>query len=214
MVGADRAVRPTLRVTVGDSRMDAAAKLLWPIPSTEQITHELREADERTLEERVERAVYVRQMAEPGPMGWSIPGGPICGFAWWEAGRSFIAGNFLASILLVQATVEHSLAMVLDRTGRPTRGLTFKRLIDLAYDAGVVDTTLAGRLHRLRLMRNPYVHADVSAIEDYIGRAQSETDGDPYALNDVNARVAVEIGVDFIREISRTWGGTPSSDGL
>lgn len=185
--------------------MGAAKRLIWPIPPTEWIANELHEADERTFRERVERDVYWRQVAEPGPMGWSIPGGPISGSAWWEAGRSFIAGNFLASILLIQTSVEHSLVMVLHRCKRSTKGLSFKKLIDSALEAGEIDTPLGTKLHRLRQMRNPYVHADVSAIDEYVKRAQAEAGGDPYALNDLDARIAVEIGADFIRHISSNW---------
>lgn len=202
MVGLHPALCSAVRIV---EIMTASERIIWPIPPAEWIAEELKLADERTFQERVERNIYWLTLTEPPPTGWSLPGGPLSASAWWEAGRSFIGGNFLGAILLTQTSVEHSLSMALHRRGAPTRRATFKQLIDLGLETGELDAALATKLHRLRLIRNPYVHADVSRIEGYVERAQAETGGDPYALSDTDARQAIEIGADFIRHLSGNW---------
>lgn len=179
----------------------------WPLPPQEEIASELREWDERSFSERIERWIFLRQLTDPLPVGWSLPGSVLCGSVWWEAGRCFIGGNFIAAVILTQGFVEHSLAEVLRRTGKVNvKGLGLKALIDAAEQIGELPPELATRLHGLRELRNPYVHADVETWPPpHLQRALAETAGDWYALRDGDARLAIEAAADYIRHVADHW---------
>ena len=114
-------------------------------------------------------------------------------------------------MILTQGFVEHSLAEVLLRIGVRRKGM--KALIKAAEDAGVVPSDLARRLQKLRRLRNPYVHADTSQWPPaYLRRARTETNGDLYALSDVDARFAMEAGAAYLRHIAERSDRPRQSD--
>ena len=177
------------------------------LPPHAEVAAELHEWDDRTFNERLERWIFIRQMTEPPSAGWSVPASLIGASAWWEAGRCFIGGNFIAAVILIQAFVEHSLAEVLRRKGVVNVDrLGFKKLIDAAERLGELTPALAAGLHRLRRLRNPYVHADADVWPpSFLERAWRETGGDSYAVSDGDARLGIETGCDYLRQIADRW---------
>lgn len=175
--------------------------------SDEAISAELLSWDQESFLERKERWKFLRLHTEPPDIGWAVPGSVLSAFVMWEAGRCFIGGNFIATVLLIQAFVEHSLArvMVLSKNTR-TRKLSFKQLIDAAVAAKEISLPLAAKLHKLRALRNPFVHpADETWPPAYYTRAIAQAGGDPYKLNEADARFAIEVVAKYIRQIIVRW---------
>jgi len=80
-------------------------------------------------------------------------------FALDELKRSYIYGNFMATVLLAQSFVEHSLAASYYMAGKDKMAKQgFAGLIDSALKDGQLTGHLAETLHQLRKMRNPYIH--------------------------------------------------------
>lgn len=171
------------------------------------VAEELLEWDARTFGERVERWTALRKLTDPPPNGWCLPGDLITASAWWEAGRSFVAGNFIATVTLTQGFVERSLFALLAGLGKVGgQKPGFARLIDDAVAAGVLSEALAARLHELRRLRNPYVHAEADSWPPkFVERAWTQAGGDPYAVTSADARSAIETGAIYIRGIIRRW---------
>ena len=171
------------------------------------VAEQLLEWDARTFDERVERWTALRQLTDPPLHGWCLPGDLIAASAWWEAGRSFVGGNFIATVILTQDFVERSLFSLLGGAGKLVgQKPGFAQLIAEAAAAGVLSEALAARLHELRRLRNPYVHNDRDSWPPrFVERAWTEADGDPYALTAEDARGALETGAIYIRGITRRW---------
>ena len=164
---------------------------------TAVIAEELLEWDARTFGKRLERWTALRRLTDSPPSGWCLPGDLTTASAWWEAGRPFVAGNLIATVTLTQGFVERSLG----------QKLGFARLIDDAIAASVLSETTAARLHEVRRLRNPYVHAEADSWPSkFIERAWAEADGDPYVLSRGDARNAIETGAVYIRSVTRRWG--------
>lgn len=178
-----------------------------PLLSLNEVAAELREWDHESFNERLERWMFLRQRTDPPPDGWSLPGTMVGASAWWEAGRSFVGGNFIGAVILTQACIEDTLAEILRRRGEPPsshRGL--KRLIIAAQRIGEIDADLAQRLHRLRSLRNPYVHSDVhNWPPTYLRRAMAHTGGDWYKLSEKDAQFAIETVALLIDQVVAHW---------
>ena len=84
-------------------------RLRWPTPPDDQLTDEIRQSDEATRPDRAERYKFIFEQFGP-PADMLLFGGPPAMLAIHELQRAFITGNFLATILLAQVFVEHSLA--------------------------------------------------------------------------------------------------------
>jgi hypothetical protein len=182
----------------------------WPTPSDDELLAELRASDEETLPQRRERLRFIAQETE-GPEGATIPGIELeASLILVDSFRSFIAGNFLASVFSAQAFLEHCLATALDARGQSdVSRLRFVELIDNAKTHGLLTQHLAGKIHRLRKLRNPYAHRSRNAGKEwptwFYKRVMSEADGDYYALAEGDAKLGVECVVDYIRSINPTW---------
>jgi hypothetical protein len=177
------------------------------VPSREEIAAELKEWDEKSFNDRLARWIFLRQRTDAPPDGWSLPGTMAGVSAWWEAGRSFVAGNFIGTVILTQSFVEDALAEVIRRRGEPPsnhRGL--RQMIVGAEKLGEIDSDLAQRLHKLRSLRNPYAHTDGhNWPPTYLKRARAESGGDWYKLSEKDARFAIETAARFIRHIAGRW---------
>ena len=166
--------------------------------------------DALTLIERKQRARFIAEETE-GPSGASIPGVEFeAAMMFGDALRSFVAGNFLATVLSAQAFLEHCLATALDTRGELNKSrLRFCDLINKCADYGLVDEALANNLHRLRKLRNPYAHRQQRTPDEwptwFYSRVMSEADGQPYMLAEIDAKFALRCVVDYIRIINPDW---------
>ena len=130
----------------------------WPTPPDEYFSKHLKMRDASDLPERIARCRFMWEQFGP-PSGMLLIGGIPAMFAIRELQRSFLDGNFVATVLLAQSFVEHSLGAAYSMAGAEAvvrQG--FKALVEAAHSDGRVPKELAEKLHTLRKMRNPYTH--------------------------------------------------------
>jgi len=136
-----------------------------------------------------------------------LVGGIPAMFALDELRRSFIYGNFKATVMLAQSFVEHSLGGMYALAGQDNivaKG--FKKLIDQACADGHVTQELATTLHELRTMRNPYTHHTIGAgPRTYMERLAQSGHYVPEEMVVEDARVAIRAVVDYLRHGSPHW---------
>lgn len=173
---------------------------LWEAPEIEQLERELEGEDEATRAVRAERLQFIQEEFGP-PADMLLGGGIPAMFALREMTHAFVVGNFMATILLAQVFVEHSLGGSFILAGdddTATEGfarLTKKSLLD-----GSITPALAKKLDELRKMRNPYTHPNPGATpRSHMGRMMEQKMYDPEQLAEKDAHVAIQIVVDFLR---------------
>lgn len=114
--------------------------------------------DDATRSSRAVRLAFVLQAG--GPLGnMLIPGGFVPARALDEARWCYVNGQFLASVLLCQAMLEHVLAGQYALMGKDSlikKG--FERLCDEALADHLISPSEHCAFASLRLLRNPYVH--------------------------------------------------------
>ena len=108
---------------------------------------------------RPDRAARTRWLAKAIPKGYGF-GLPLeTVYVLNDAISSFIAGNFVAVIVLSSAFVEHWFTACLSERGyekEASRGLAAS--IKLASTHDLVQPAILSKVDRLRLIRNPFVH--------------------------------------------------------
>ena len=80
----------------------------WPAPSEEYLRHQILDGEGATVEYRVERYRFFWEEFGP-PADMLLIGGVPSMFAIDELKRSYVYGNFMATVLLAQAFIEQSL---------------------------------------------------------------------------------------------------------
>ena len=184
----------------------------WRIPPDDVLIEELTEWDRSTLRDTLRRWRFVRHETEGPEDGFALPSTLTGGFLYWEAGRSFVAGNFIAAVLSTHAFVESCLISLMpDQVRALGTPLGFGALIDLAFREGVIDLRVRRILNGLRKMRNPYVHERWKDSPRLVKRALMEAGGDPYALTERDARAAIQAMTDFLRHVMPAWS-PPTAD--
>lgn len=116
-------------------------------------------ADSETLAERAQRLAWLERNGQPAS-GRLLPGGFGAATAFWEAGACFVAGQFLATILLTQVCLEHLLAgllAMLPDDGK-TRKLSAQDLFKRALEEEFISQAEFELFDRLRRSRNPHAH--------------------------------------------------------
>ena len=188
----------------GSDNADQVERPWWPLPPDESMRSDVVDADEATLEERLGRYRFVfREFGPPSQM--LLIGGVPAMLALHELQRSFIAGNFLATVLTAQVLVEHSLGGSFVLAGDDSVvNSGFAGLIDESLRRGWLSPSMAARLHVLRSMRNPYTHPKVGMhARGHMARMRDTGIWDPYVLAETDAREAIRIVVDWQRECWR-----------
>lgn len=117
--------------------------------------------EELNKTERINRFVEINELF--GPQGdLLLTGGLQSQLALHELANSYVNGNFMAVVLLVQAFIEHSLSGEFMMHGQNSIAeASFKKIINTALDVEIIDKELYGSLEKLRKIRNTYVHAKV-----------------------------------------------------
>lgn len=172
----------------------------WPVPKREQLVEDLRIEDELTLEGRIDRLHFVLEEFGP-PADMLLIGGIPSMFAIRELERSFINGNYLATILVAQVFIEHTFGGAYILAGEDKIGEGgFATLIDTSLRKGIITEELAEQFHELRKMRNPYTHpTSGDKAKGYIGRMKQMEVYNPEILLERDARRAIEIVVNYQR---------------
>jgi hypothetical protein len=150
--------------------------------------------------------------ADFGGSGIMLPGGEASYRAYIEARSSFVAGNFVATILLAQGLIENLLGghLVLDDVSREVRrrsprvtkpfGVrpTLKQLINHALEAGVLVERDVEDIERLIGMRNPLTHfRDINDPQNLTRRAM-ENDKHPERIMFEDARFAIATIIGIV----------------
>jgi hypothetical protein len=177
----------------------------WPTPSEQSLRSELRSADKESFVERSERLRFVYGEFGPPPQMLLVGGFPAM-FAIHEMQVSFVAGNYLSTILTAQTFVEHTLGGWFRLAGddtTPEQG--FAKLINASLQDRSIDATIAERLHELRQMRNPYIHPQAFVSKRGYMKRLSEHGYEPHAMARADAEAAIQIVVDYLRYGSPTW---------
>lgn len=179
------------------------------------------------LPERIFRfKILLALDADFGGSGAMLPGGEASYRAYVEARSSFVAGNFLSTIMLAQGMIENLLGghLVIDDVSREVRGRsprrakpfgarpTLKQLIDHAIEAGVLVDRDAANIERLIGMRNPLVHfRDINDPENLTRRAM-ESGKHPEHLMFEDARFAITTIVAIVGKTQFAIGRFDESD--
>ncbi|NMX22050.1 hypothetical protein C5S30_06395 [ANME-1 cluster archaeon GoMg4] len=186
--------------------MSKMKRAKWPSPDLTELENELARDDETNRSDRVKRLKFVRE--EFGnPTDMLLVGGIPAGFAIYEMAHSYVVGDFMATVLLAQVFVEHSLGGSFIMSGDDdTATGGFSKLISQSLSKGLIPNALAEKLHKLRKMRNPYSHPNPGLTpRSYVGRMMEKKVYSPEDLAEQDARFALEIVVDFLRHGSPNW---------
>ena len=149
--------------------------------------------------------------ADFGGSGVMLPGGEASYRAYIEARSSFVAGNFVSTILLSQGLLENLLGgqLIVDDVSREVQGKVartsrafgdrpqFKQLIDHAIEAGILTNGDVRDIERLVNMRNPLIHfRDVNDPQNLTRRAmQAGKHADQIMFEDARFAIGTIIGV-------------------
>jgi len=178
----------------------------WPVPDVADLEKELRQADNASRQERASRLQFIKEEFGP-PVDMLLIGGVPAMFAIQEMTHSFVVGNFMATVLLAQVFVEHSLGGSFILGGDDTTATSgFAKLVNQSLSRGDISAELANRLHELRRMRNPYSHPSPGVTpRSYMGRLREKDIYVPENLAEQDARFALQVVVDFLRHGSPKW---------
>ncbi len=109
-----------------------------------------------------------------------------------EAKSTFVYGNFVATVVLAAAFVEHWFVASLASRGyekEASRGLA--ACIKFARDHSLVDGLVLDKADQLRLIRNPFVHLKSYDHQHNIGQRAWRYKIDPWALLENDAKEAL-----------------------
>jgi hypothetical protein len=180
---------------------DQRERLTWPVPEPSTLRAELGDGEASTIDYRVERCSFLWAEFGPPADAFLISGIPSM-FALDELKRSFIYGNFMATVMLCQAFAELSLGGMYSLSGNDAIARKgFKALIEQALKDGHIPATLAAKLQALRTMRNPYSHSN---YQGYLNRLRDARTA-PEDLVVEDAKAAIRAVVDYLRHNSPGW---------
>jgi cytochrome P450 len=176
--------------------------------SSAEVRQQLQQDDAKSMATRVRR---YRRLSRLFPIdgGLLIMGGEPAWLALHEMWRSYLSANYLAVVLCAQVFIEHSLAVHHILSGDDsTAEAGFAKLIDEARSTGAFSAARADRMHRLRRMRNPYVHPRAySRPRNYMERIVESGFKSSIALLESDAEFALETVAEFMGLRSRKRAG-------
>lgn len=185
---------------------NTVTRFRWPVPSDGYFRRRVTEGEGATVQYRIERNRFLWEEFGP-PADMLLIGGIPAMFALDELMRSYVYGNFMATVLLAQAFVEQSLGGSYSLAGKDhivKKG--FAGLIDAARDDAQITPEVADALHHLRRMRNPYTHHTIGkGKRSYMGRIAESAFMLPEDLVVEDAKFAVRTVVDFLRQGQPDW---------
>lgn len=119
-----------------------------------------------------------------------LPGGLVSSLTFEEARRAYLHGLDVATVLLAQTTLEHMLGGLLRQVGHDGNW-GFSEILNRSRREGLITEAEFDLFDRLRVARNPYVHAKPPLAEGTLGRRLATTDDSPYALTEADATLAI-----------------------
>jgi hypothetical protein len=123
-----------------------------------------------------------------------------------EAADAFVSGQFVASLVLVTAFVEHALMEELQDLGHVQGSCTFERAIQLARQHQVFEPTLVQRIDDLRLKRNPFTHLKKDGHAHSMGTRFRAGKVHPIQMIEDDAKEALQVMYEVFRTTLKTIG--------
>ncbi len=183
----------------------------WPVPPEEELKAHIRLSRRASLKECLERYKFIcREFGPPMNVGVLLMGGFLSIFALQELPICYIDGHYMACILLAQVFIEDSLGNYYIILGEDNVAKQkFEKLINQTHQDNVISAELKEQFHRLRSVRNRYVHprsgdGKETLIAHFVKKASQDigTESDRDLLKD-DAEMAIQTVVDFLRETTQ-----------
>jgi hypothetical protein len=160
----------------------------WSLAPEEWLTRE----DNVCRQDRLARLNWLATNAPDGEH-WVFPGGPMSKYLFEEARYCFVYGQFLATIVLGLAYIEHTLAGLFYASGRnelERAGISILLKEAVAYSW--IDQAEFDNLHRARRIRNPITHFRGPLHSDTIEYRAVMQHAMPYKIIEEDARHVME----------------------
>lgn len=151
----------------------------------------LEKYDMETLSDRVGRLRWVDKIL---PKGYAFMMPPETAYIFDEAKMAFINGEFIGTLLLASAFVEHWLGMHLESKGyqkEAQKGLA--AIIDCARTNSLVHGQVLNKADHLREIRNPFVHLKPFAYKHRVTQRAMSALSQPVDLMERDAKEALSI---------------------
>jgi hypothetical protein len=148
-------------------------------------------SDRETLADRLARCHIVRKLIPKG-YGYMLP--PESAFVFEEARCCFIDGTFVATILLCQAFIEHTLQSYF--AGRCDGHLATAGLAKMSRHLrrhNLLHEFLLGKIDKLREIRNSFMHLQPRESPNRITRRSVERIQEPHKLLSQDAEFALAL---------------------
>lgn len=159
--------------------------------------------DEATREERADRIIWVGQYD-------SLPGGVVVGpldtmRIRTEARDSFVAGQFVATVVLAMAFIEHTVVDEIIERDLAKHGVPFQRALDLAEAHQLFAPDLLARARAMQKTRNPFAHRKEPGHEHSFGTKFKKRRVHPGLILEEDAKASLVLMYEFFRAAVKLW---------
>lgn len=159
--------------------------------------------DRETREKRADRIAWVGQYDR-------LPGGAVLGpldtmQIRTEARESFVCGQFIATVMLAMAFVEHTVVDELIERDLAKHGVAFQRALDIAEANQLFEADLLARARAMQKTRNPFAHRKEPGHEHSFGTKFKKRRVHPRTILEEDARAALVLMYDFFHAAMRSW---------
>lgn len=119
-------------------------------------------------------------------------GGLICKEAFEEARRSYLNGNYIATVVLCQIVLENSLHGIFVTIGRDDlEKASFRKLLKEAYESRLISDDEYDLFNEVRKLRNPYTHYRSPKNKEYLGARIIENGEIHFDIFEEDAKIAL-----------------------
>ena len=130
---------------------------------------------------------------------WTFPGGLLAHSLFEESRYCFVYGQFLATVLLGLAFLEHTLAALFYESGRNDLQVAgLKRLLSEALAVGLIDESEHREMTRVRVKRNAYAHFRKPLHEESIEARALLEDEAPYRIIEQDAAAVITVTLRIV----------------
>ena len=155
--------------------------------------------DNECRQERLARLNWLATNA-PDAEYWVFPGGPMSKYLFEEARYCFVYGQFLATIVLGLAYIEHTLAGLFYASGRnDLERVGVSILLQEALACGRIGQSEFDNLQRARRIRNPVTHFRRPLHNDTLEYRAVTQEELPYTIIEEDAQHVMETALGLLR---------------
>lgn len=157
----------------------------------DELSQALKVYDSETFEQRYERLKYINKIF-PHDYGFLLP--PESAYVLDEAKMTFISGQYIATVMLAQAFIEHILQLHLEGIGQPKiakRGLS--AIVKFFLQNKPQHNYIMTRIDKIRKFRNPFSHLKPFDHPERIIQKTLQTSTLPDEILEKETKEALEI---------------------